>query len=181
MKDKEIELKFRITQEQRQAIIEYLEPLTTYKGSERMIDTYYIPNFKEFEIDGKTIECVRIRQTNNSAVLCYKHIHYDKEPIYCDEYETPIDSKDQMEKILFALGFTVQMVIDKTRVSYFNEHFEFDFDTVKNLGELMEIELKNNNSSISDIYRLVKPFGLDENNVTYEGIQIMLKKALNQN
>ena len=37
----------------------------------------------------------------------------------------------------------------------------------------MEIELKDNNGSLSDIYSLVKPFGLDEKNVTYEGIQIM--------
>ena len=178
MKDKEIELKFRITHEQRQAIIKHLEQVATYKGSERIIDTYYIPNFKEFEINGKTIECVRIRETKGSAVICYKYIHYEASPIYCDEFETKIDSKEQMEKILFALGFTIQMVIDKTRVSYSNEQFEFDFDTVENLGELMEIELKYNNGSLSDIYSLVKPFGLDEKNVTYEGIQIMLKKSL---
>ena len=92
MKDKEIELKFRITPEQKQAILEYLKSNTTFKGSERMIDTYYIPNFKDFEINGKTIECVRIRETNNSPVICYKHIHYEADPIYCDEYETKIDS-----------------------------------------------------------------------------------------
>lgn len=178
MKDKEIELKFRISLEQRQAIIQHIEPITTFKGSERIVDTYYTPNFKEFEIDGKTIECVRIREADNSAVICYKYIHYEANPIYCDEFETKIESKKQMEKILFALGFTIQMVIDKTRVSYSNEQFEFDFDTVENLGELMEIELKDNNGSLSDIYSLVKPFGLDEKNVTYEGIQIMLKKSL---
>lgn len=178
MKDKEIELKFRITSEQRQAILNYLSTNATYKSSERIIDTYYIPNFKEFEINGKTIECVRIREVDNSAVICYKHIHYEADPIYCDEFETKIDNKDQMEKILFALGFEIQMIIDKTRVSYFNDKFEFDFDTVENLGELMEIELKDSNGSLSDIYTLVKPFGLDEKDVTYEGIQIMLKKAL---
>ena len=178
MKDKEIELKFRITPEQKQLILKYLKSNTTFKGSERMIDTYYIPNFKDFEINGKTIECVRIRETNNSAVICYKHIHYEADPIYCDEYETKIDSKEQMEKILFSLGFSIQMVIDKTRLSYYNDKFEFDFDTVKNLGELMEVELKDTKGSINDIYNLVKPYGLTENNVTYEGIQIMLKKAL---
>ena len=92
MKDKEIELKFRITSEQRQAILNYLSTNATYKGSERMIDTYYIPNFKDFEINGKTIECVRIREVDNSAVICYKHIHYEADPIYCDEFETKIDS-----------------------------------------------------------------------------------------
>jgi predicted adenylyl cyclase CyaB len=178
MNDKEIELKFRIAKQQKQAILQHIESITTFKGSEHMVDTYYIPNFKDFEIDGKTIECVRIREVNGTAVICYKHIHYEANPIYCDEFETKLDNKEQMEKILFALGFSVQMVIDKTRVSYFNDKFEFDFDTVENLGELMEIELKDNKGSINDIYELVRPFGLDKTNVTYEGIQLMLKKAL---
>ena len=158
MKDKEIELKFRITNEQKQAILKHIKSLTIHSNSYRMIDTYYIPNFKEFEIDGRTIECVRIRETDNSTVICYKKIHYEAAPIYCDEYETKIDNKEQMEKILFALGFTTQMVIDKTRDSYYNDNFEFDFDSVKNLGELMEIELKDNSGNIEEIYNLVKPF-----------------------
>lgn len=178
MKDKEIELKFRITHNQKQAILDYIKPLTKHCHSSRMIDTYYIPNFKEFEINGRTIECVRIRETDTDTVLCYKHIHYEANPVYCDEYETKIDSKYQMEKILFALGFTVQMVIDKRRESYHNDQFEFDFDSVKNLGELMEIELKNGSENIADIYNMVAPFGLTEQDVTYEGIQLMMKKAM---
>ena len=178
MKDKEIELKFRITTEQKNAILNHIKPITQHSESSRMIDTYYIPNFKEFEIDGRTIECVRIRETDKDTVLCYKHIHYEANPIYCDEYETKIDSKEQMEKILFALGFNIQMVIDKTRDSYHNNQFEFDFDSVVGLGELMEIELKDNSGSIEDIYRLVQPFGLSSQDVTYEGIQLMMKKAM---
>ena len=178
MKDKEIELKFRITTTQKEAILEHIKPITNHTKTSRMVDTYYIPNFKEFEIDGRTIECVRIREANNSVVLCYKQIHYEANPIYCDEYETKIDSKDQMEKILFALGFNVQMVIDKTRDSYHNNQFEFDFDSVVGLGELMEIELKDNNGNIDDIYNIVKPFGLTKDDVTYEGIQLMMKKAM---
>ena len=177
MKDKEIELKFRITTEQKVDIIEHIKSITKYTGSSRMIDTYYIPNFKEFEIDGRTIECVRIRETDTAAVLCYKQIHYEANPIYCDEYETKIDSKEQMEKILFSLGFTIQMIIDKTRYSYYNDKFEFDFDSVIGLGELMEIELKDSTGDINDIYNLVKPFGLSSKDVTYEGIQLMMKKA----
>lgn len=178
MKDKEIELKFRINNKQKEEILEYIKPITTHSNSYRMIDTYYIPNFKEFEVDGRTIECVRIRETNNSAVICYKKIHYEAAPIYCDEYETKIDNKEQMEKILFALGFTTQMVIDKTRYSYYNDNFEFDFDSVKYLGELMEIELKNTSGNIEEIYNFVKPFGLTPQDVTYEGIQLMMKKAM---
>ncbi len=42
-----------------------------------------------------------------------------------------------MENTLFALGFNVEMVIDKTRETYLVNNLELDFDSVKNLGELL--------------------------------------------
>ena len=143
-----------------------------------MIDTYYITNFKNFEINGETIECVRIRENEKGSVLTYKKIHKEANPIYCDEFETFVSSKQQMENILFALGFSVQMIIDKKRVSYKMDNFEFDFDSVKNLGELMEVEIISENSSVEEIYNFVKIFGLSQQDVTYEGIQTLMKKAM---
>ena len=144
----------------------------------KQIDTYYIPDFREFEINGETMECVRIREENNNSTLAYKKIHREANPVYCDEYETRVDNKEQMEKILFALGFKVQMVIDKTRESYKINELEFDFDSVKNLGELMEVELKNDSNDVSVIYEFVSKYGLSKKDVTYEGIQVLMKKAL---
>ena len=122
---------------------------------------------------------MRIRETHKGAVLCYKHIHYEAQ-VYCDEYETKVESKEQIEKILFALGFSVQMVIDKTRESLEYKNFEFDFDTVKNLGELMEVELESEDASAEEIYEWVSKYGLSEKDVTYEGIQLLMKKAMGE-
>lgn len=178
MKDREIEVKFIINQEIRDKIIEYLSDKATVISKSHLIDTYYIPSFKDFEIDGVTIECVRIRENHKGAVLCYKKIHLEADPVYCDEFETLVENKEQMEKILFALGFSVQMVIDKSRISYSMNDFEFDFDSVKNLGELLEIELNDSNKTIEDIYSFVKQFGLTKKNSTTEGIQNLMKKTL---
>ena len=178
MKNKEIELKFVINEGVKNKIIDEIKKSGEKIGESHLIDTYYIPNFKDFEIDGETIECVRIRETEQGAVLAYKKIHKEARPIYCDEFETIVSSKDQMENILFALGFSVQMVIDKTRESYIYKNFEFDFDSVKNLGELMEIELKEENGKIEEIYFFVSKFGLSQKDVTYEGIQNLMKKSL---
>ena len=88
-----------------------------------------------------------------------------------------IADKTQMEKILFATDFEVQMVIDKTRESYKLGKLEFDFDTVLGLGELLEVELKDETEDVAVIFNFLKPYGLDKKSVTYKGIQTMLKEA----
>lgn len=85
-----------------------------------------------------------------------------------------------MENTLFTLGFNVEMVIDKTRETYLVNNLELDFDSVKNLGELLEIELKDNSSDINEIYNFVKKYELSKKDVTYEGIQNLMKKQLNK-
>ena len=179
MNNKEIELKFVINKDIKNKLLNDLQSTAVFVGSSRLIDTYYIPYFKEFEINGETMECVRIRESETLCVLTYKKIHREANPIYCDEYETVIDNKTQMENILLSLGFSVQMVIDKTRQSYSLDKFEFDFDSVENLGELLEIELKDNSENVNAIYEFVSKYGLSEKDVTYEGIQVMMKRALN--
>ncbi len=80
-----------------------------------------------------------------------------------------------MENTLFTLGFNVEMVIDKTRETYLVNNLELDFDSVKNLGELLEIELKDNSSDINEIYNFVKKYELSKKDVTYEGIQNLME------
>ena len=86
MKNKEIELKFKISEDVYKKIIIDLDASATKTGESGFVDTYYIPDFREFEIDGVTHECVRIRQTEKGNVLCYKKIHYEANPVYCDEF-----------------------------------------------------------------------------------------------
>ncbi|MBQ9792688.1 MAG: class IV adenylate cyclase [Clostridia bacterium] len=181
MKEKEIELKFIINTDIKNKIIDKLNNIGVKTHEEHLIDTYYVPNYKSFEVDNQTMECVRIREQNNISILGYKKIHRECNPVYCDEYETEVESKDQTEKILFALGFSTQMIIDKTRVSYKYNNFIFDFDSVKSLGELMEVELIDNSSDVSKIYEFVSEFGLSKQDVTYEGIQMLMKKAMKDN
>ena len=179
MNNKEVEFKFLINKEIKEKILSFLKLNAKKIGESNLIDTYYIPNFKEFEIDGQTMECLRIREQNNISTVGYKKIHRDCTPVYCDEYETIIANKVEFEKILFSLGFTVQMVIDKKRESFLFKNFQFDFDSVKNLGEIMEVELKNE-GDIDEIFKFLAQYNLTKNDVTYEGIQVLMKKAINK-
>jgi predicted adenylyl cyclase CyaB len=176
--NKEIELKFIITKEIKSQIINDLEKSCNKIFEEHLIDTYYEPTFKSFEVNGQTMECVRIRENHNKCILGYKKIHRESNPVYCDEFETEIANKHQMENILFAIGFNTQMIIDKTRVSYKLGGFRFDFDSVKNLGELLEVELVDQNATVENIYNFVSKYNLSKKDVTYEGIQSLMKRAL---
>ncbi|MBE5738700.1 MAG: class IV adenylate cyclase [Clostridiales bacterium] len=178
MADKEIEVKFKIEEKTKQELMAFLSRVATKTVSSHQIDTYYVPSFKNFEVDGQTRECVRIREEGEKCVLCYKKIHYEAEPIYCDEYETEISSKDQTEKILFALGFSVQMIIDKQRESYYHSELEFDFDSIKGLGEFMEVEVKGEDASLDKIFSFVESYGLTKEDVTYDGVQMLMKEAM---
>ena len=179
MDNKEIELKFIIDAEKRAKIEGDIEKIAKFESEKRQIDTYYIPDFKSFEVNGETQECVRIRESNGKAILCYKNIHREADPVYCDEYELEVSSKVEMEKILFALGFSVQMIIDKTRKTYSYEKFEFDLDTVNEKLELFEVELKDNNASVDTNLAFVQKYGLTKDDVTYRGIQLLVKDMEN--
>lgn len=178
MNNKEIELKFVIDKNVRDKVIFDLEKRAEKIGESRMIDTYYIPYFREFEVDGETMECVRIRESDKKAVLTYKKIHREANPVFCDEYEVDVSSAKEAEKILFALGFDIQLKIDKTRLSYKFLGFEIDFDSVVDVGEFMEVELKSENATTDEVFEFVKPYGLSKKDVTYEGIQVLAKKAI---
>jgi len=183
MKGKEIEVKFKITTKQKQQIIKDLKNIGKFEKTSHLIDTYYIPYYKDFELNGETIECLRIREDKKGIVLAYKKIHKEHTPVYCDEFETSIENKENLEKILFAIGFSVQMIIDKTRESYSYQNFEFDFDSVKNLGEFMEIEWKNTeleNADTSKIFDFVKKYGVSEKDVCTTGIQTLMKQSQQQ-
>ena len=180
MNNKEIEFKFLITKETKEKIISFLNLNAKKVCENHLIDTYYIPSFKDFEINGQTMECLRIREENNISTVCYKKIHRECNPVYCDEYETEISSKQEFEKILFSLGFRIQMIIDKVRQTFKYKNFQFDFDSVKNLGEIMEVEIENE-ENVNQVFDFLSKYNLTKKDVTYEGIQVLMKKALAKN
>ena len=61
------------------------------------------------------------------------------------------------------------------RKTYSFGKYEFDFDTVNGKLELLEVELKDNNASVEAILEFVKKYGLTMNDVTYRGIQLLVK------
>ena len=59
---------------------------------------------------------------------------------YCDEFETKIGSIEQFRKILSALNFRSIVTVDKLRKIYTYKDYEVAIDSVKDLGDFVEIE-----------------------------------------
>ena len=64
---------------------------------------------------------------------------------------------NNLNKILKALGLKELGTINKTRISYlYKEKYEFSFDTVKNIGTFIEIELINKRGNFEkDFFQLL--------------------------
>lgn len=180
MSNIEYEYKFIINENQKLKIFEFLNKNGEFISSTYQKDVYYVPKFRDFELNGETIECLRVRTTDKGSILCYKKIHREANPIYCDEYETKISSADDFEKIIFAIDFEVQMTIEKNRQSFMFDDCRFDFDTVADFGEILEVEFKGDDISKFDkIFDILKDFNIYKKDANYEGIQMLMKKKLN--
>ncbi len=108
-----------------------------YKGIDHQIDTYFKVNFGR----------LKLREGNIENYL----IFYDRE-----NKEGPKESKvilfenvpDSSLKNILVKALGVLMIVDKQREIYFIGNVKFHLDTVKNLGEFMEIEAIDMDGSI---------------------------------
>ena len=152
---KEIEVRYQLNN--KIELERWLNQNTELIHSSHQIDTYYDNKYKSFIKDLEHIyDWLRIREENNNITINYKHWLPEGEVIrtYCEENELNISSSVEMKKILCNLGFDILIVVDKVRNSWKYEEYEISIDTVKNLGDYIEIEYKGNeNSNISDIIK----------------------------
>ena len=128
------------------------------------IDTYFDnPSCTFFS----NIECVykwlRVRNENGKLTLNYKHWLPENEAIktYCNETEFVLSNVYEMKNYLPKLGlkpegFKPAIVVDKMRKSYVYKDCEISIDSVKNLGNYIEIEYKGENDSLKQIRNLLQ-------------------------
>jgi adenylate cyclase class 2 len=133
-----------------QVQVENIEPLLSFlqehgtKGLEnRQIDTYYTPANKHYTAENPVKEWLRLRNADGTYSINYKHFYYkDGKSSYCDEYETSVDSIEQMQHIFTALDIQEVCVVDKKRSIYTYKDYEIALDSVQGLGDFVEIEHK---------------------------------------
>lgn len=149
MQDVEIELKFPIRNPEQ--VVRFLENNATFKHERRQHDIYYNHPARDFLADGGNVnEWFRVRVSGDEAELNYKDFqpHDSVMKTHCTEYETTVSSKDQIEKILSALGFQLMIEVKKTRRIWLFDEVEISMDEVDELGSFIELEYKGQASDV---------------------------------
>lgn len=146
MKDKEIEIQVQI--ENSIDLLLFLKKEAVFVGQEKQIDTYFSPAHEDFTKQRPIKEWLRLRESSKGFSINYKNWHYGKDgkSHYCDEYESKIEKIDQLKNILKSLDMKKVVEVNKLRKIWRYKNYEISIDSVKKVGDFVEIEYKGSNS-----------------------------------
>jgi len=179
MKDVEIEIQVRISDTA--LLLNFLNTKAEFKGEKYQKDEYYSPTHKNYLNKKPVEEWLRLRESKDNSIT-YKNWHYDEKgkSHYCDEYETRLDNIEQMRKIFEVLDIKTITIVEKTRKIWDYEDYEISLDSVKNLGDFVEIEYKGKNKEVipkditDGMINLLKTIGIKKIERNYVGYPFLL-------
>lgn len=148
MQDVEIEIQVQV--DEIDLLKQYLKKRGRYLGSQQQHDEYFTPADRNFLEAEPVKEWLRLRTSNTTGSITYKNWQYTASgrADYCDEFEAGLQDNTQMRKILVALNFRSLVVVDKKRATWRIEDYEVSIDTVRGLGEFVEVEYKGSAKDI---------------------------------
>lgn len=158
----EIEIKLKVDKNEYDRILNAIKKDSTDKLNVNQVDTYYTLIDKEFNQ-----EWLRIRNENGKYIFNYKkkidNSHYKK-------YDVLIDNASNLNIILNAIGVKSIGSINKNRKIYiYKDKYEFSFDTIKDIGTFIEIELINKSEDFEkdfcELLKLLEDLKIDLNMV----------------
>ena len=132
----EIEKKYRLTDEQREMILENLQEI----GAEYVGEDFEENNIYSGGILEEQGAVLRIRKTQDKTFLTYKRRIVNEFAIKQQtEYETVVENADELEKIVESLGLTKNLVYEKRRKTWRFRQVEIVLDELP-FGNFTEIE-----------------------------------------
>jgi adenylate cyclase class 2 len=178
---KNVEIEIQVSIEKSESLLAFLKKNAEFKLEMRQIDEYFSPAHRDFTAVRPVAEWLRLRDSNGRFSFTYKNWHYQGDKsFYCDEYETEVKSLDQAKKILEALNFKSLVVVDKTRKNWLYRDYEIALDSVKNLGEFVEIEYKGQDENADpkkitkEMIDFLKTVGCGEIKINFQGYPYLL-------
>jgi len=178
---KNIEIEIQVNIEDEKPLLAFLEKSAVFKFETRQIDEYFTPAHRDFIAVRPIAEWLRLRESNSHCSFTYKNWHYEGEKsFYCDEYETEIKDLGQLKKALEALDFKPLIIVDKTRKVWLYKDFEIAIDSVKDLGNFVEIEYKGEDENADPgktaerMIQFLKEVGCGKIMINYMGYPYLL-------
>jgi len=140
-------------------------------------DLYYNAPHRDF---GETDEAMRVRYTNDHAVITYKGAKLRKYGLKArEELNTAVESGEVFEQILIRLGFTKTTEVNKWRENYRLGNAAIALDTVDELGTFVEIEIiteQDDTNATSEISRIAKEIGVTGEPILASYLELLLSK-----
>jgi len=140
-------------------------------------DIYYNAPHRDF---GTTDEALRVRYTNNHAVITYKGAKLAKYGLKArEELNTGVESGEAFEQILVRLGFVKTAEVNKWRENYRLGTAAISLDSVDELGTFVEIEVMtdlNGPDATKQINTLAKEMGIVGEPILASYLELLLSK-----
>lgn len=142
--NKSVEIEIQVQIENPEQLRAFLQKHGTYVGESHQVDSYYIPAHRDFTSVRPIKEWLRLRNSSGKYSINYKKWHYEKDgrSHFCDEYETGVGDIEQVQNILKVLDMKIVVIVDKFRKIWNYQDYEIALDSIKGLGEFVEIEYK---------------------------------------
>jgi adenylate cyclase class 2 len=172
----EVELKVKVPS------LESVRKLLLEKGAEcsgriHEHDIYYNAPHRDF---GITDEAVRVRYTNDHAVVTYKGAKIKKFGLKArEELNTAVESGEVFETMLDRLGFTKTTEVNKWRENFRYSDAAICLDEVDELGTFVEIEIMTedeNSHAAVVIQRIAKEIGVSGEPILASYLELLLSK-----
>jgi adenylate cyclase class 2 len=131
-------------------------------GTSVQVDEYFAHPSRDF---ATTDEALRLRTENDLTVITYKGPKLDRETKTREEFEVSVANRATMASILDRLGFKPVIRISKRRQVYGLRGVTVCFDSVKGLGDFIELEVDSEDVEAGKraIFALMKEIGVSGN------------------
>lgn len=176
------EIEIQVNIEDSSPLLNFLKSKGTFKHEVHQIDRYFSPTINSFLATRPVSRWLRLRQTDKGCSFNYKNWYFDKDGAsnYCDEFETKIEDIGAGEKILEALGFNNIVTVDKLRKIWTFDDYEIAIDSIKNLGDFVEIEYIGSDNEIDpkkvtdEMIKFLKEIGVGKITRNYVGYPFIM-------
>ena len=140
-------------------------------------DIYYNAPHRDF---GITDEAIRVRYTNDHALVTYKGAKIKTSGLKArEELNIVVDSGTVFEQMLDRLGFTRTAEVNKWRENYRLFDAAITLDEVESLGTFVEIEIlaeDESSDAAARIQEIAKEIGVDGEPILDSYLEMLLSK-----
>jgi len=141
------------------------------------MNTIFITMHRDFAV---TDEAIRIRYTNDHAVVTYKGAKIQSSGLKArEELNTAVESGEIFELVLDRLGFKKTAEVNKWRENYKLGTIAISLDSVDELGTFAEIEImteEDDSDASVKIEKIAKDLGIQGEPILASYLELLLSK-----